>query len=266
MRINTEAVIKILILIGFALFFLVIMQNGSVQLYVHPRIVPYMKFGAAAMVLIALFSAGEIFKPRRKSVSLLPYLVFIIPLFAAFALPAKPMNSNSLLARDVNLAQKGRDFKQYVKNGGPGEAVSGLNQAGQSESSWNLQPRKSLLEGDTIVMEEKNFATWLQELYSFPGDYEGKKIEVTGFVFKDKDFEENEFVTARFIMSCCTADAQVVGLMSRFSGAAEYKKDTWLKVRGKVTKIEYKGEVMPCIEVESVVSVPKPKNEYIYAY
>lgn len=64
--VNIEAVLKLTILLGFALFFYSTISSGTVRLYVHPRLVSYMKFGIAAMVLIALFIVRDVFKPKRK--------------------------------------------------------------------------------------------------------------------------------------------------------------------------------------------------------
>ena len=94
--INMEAVLKLVILLGFALFFYVTISSGNAQKYVHPRIVPYMKFGIVAMVLISLFVSRTVFKPRRAKTNLWPYLLFIIPLMSAFLLPAGTIESATI--------------------------------------------------------------------------------------------------------------------------------------------------------------------------
>ena len=52
-RFNINTAIKIILLLGFASFFMVTIFTGSVSLYVHPRIVPYMIFASVVMVIIA---------------------------------------------------------------------------------------------------------------------------------------------------------------------------------------------------------------------
>lgn len=267
-KINTEVLVKALILLGFSLFFITIILNGSVQLYVHPRIIPYMKFGTAAMVLIAIYIMKDVFKPDRKKRSLYPYLFMIIPLFTAFALPAKPMNSGSLLAKDVNISQNSNSFS---KNNKPDDLnqtavdASKLDTLPLNEKNTIFQPKKPLLQGDTIIINEKNYVEWIQELYNNTDAYEGKKVQISGFVFREKDFNENVFVTARYMMSCCTADAQITGLYSLYPKAYELKQDTWLKVSGKIKQAEYKGQLIPSVEVGEMERIDKPKNEYIYS-
>lgn len=102
------------------------------------------------------------------------------------------------------------------------------------------------------------------EIYGNMEKYEGKKILIKGFVLKGKDFTANEFVIARFMMACCTADLQPVGLMCDYAKAPELKHDTWIKVTGKIKKIQYKGQPNPAIVVEKVEPAQKPKDEYVY--
>ena len=65
-RFNINIALKILLLFGFAAFFLRTVLTGSVSLYVHPRIIPYMIFAAAAMIVIAFLLFGDLFKSTGK--------------------------------------------------------------------------------------------------------------------------------------------------------------------------------------------------------
>ena len=75
--INTNAVSKIILLLGFAVFFLNCVITNSVILYVHPRIVPVMIFGAIAMIVIAAFLLPDVFRKSEKKTGYL--LLFAIP-------------------------------------------------------------------------------------------------------------------------------------------------------------------------------------------
>lgn len=304
-RVNMDALLKIIILSGFALFFARIIQNGRIQLYVNPRIVPYVKFGIIIMMIISIFLIRDIFKPKRK-VSFAPYLFFLIPLLMAFLLPAKTIDSKSMAFGDINLTQRqNRNTGKTGIPGNPGIASNSANttnaansgntagySAGTSETDSNTLDdrnviiedrsqspdssspgqadtdlRKSLqLEGDTVLVSDYNFVQWLQEIYENQGKYEGKKIQVIGFVFKSKEFTENEFVPARLMMACCTADLQPIGFLCRYDKASKLKNDTWLKVTGTIKVIDYKGQKTPVIIADKVENTAKPENEYVYPY
>lgn len=243
-RINIEALLKVLILLGFAAFFLMTIQIGSVKYYVHPRIVPYMKFAIAAMGLISLFLAGDILRPRRRKTNLIVYMIFIIPLTAAFVFPGRSIESASSYNFQIS-----DNYSSDNEITTPDNKDTGLS-----------------LVGDTVIMDDENFVGWYDELFINQDKYIGKKIEVVGFVFRMEDFDKNHFVPARFMMACCAADAQPAGFLCRYEKASEFKDNTWVKVTGVIGQDIIRNQKMPVIIAESVEEVEKPENEYVYAF
>jgi putative membrane protein len=59
-RINLEIALKMIILIGFAFFFAMIVHSGQVRLYVHPRLIPYIEFSTTGLILMTVFSVHGI--------------------------------------------------------------------------------------------------------------------------------------------------------------------------------------------------------------
>ncbi|MDT3701195.1 MAG: TIGR03943 family protein [Thermincola sp.] len=261
-RINIEAVLRVLILVLFALFFYEIIASGKVLLYVHPRIVPYIKLCMGAMILISIFMVGDIFKSVRGKVNTAPYILFIIPLIMAFALPAKPLESNSVPGKDLAITQEAQNLTQGNDNtGGPiSNNFNTTSPAGDNNTN-NIQ-----MQGGTIVINDNNYAYLVEDISYNMDSYLGQKVQLVGFVIKDKDFNGNMFVTARFCMSCCTADLQPLGLICQYDKGSELKKDTWIKITGQMKKLNFKGQKIAVVDVENVVKVDKPKNEYVYPY
>jgi putative membrane protein len=277
-RLNIDAVLKLIILLGFAIFFAIIVKSGKILLYVNPRIVPYVKFGIVAMIIISIFYIRDFFRPKRK-VNIASYLFFIIPLLLAFLLPAKPVDSSSMAFGDIKLTQKqnGSPVKNaYASNNSrdtAADTTTASPDTGQSSDLLNTaqpDPDQSdsglYLRGDTVVVDDNNFYRWLEEIYNNMEKYKGKKIETVGFVLKSKKFSEDEFVPARLMMACCTADLQPVGFLCRYSKAAGLQSDTWLKVTGTIEITKYDGQNTPVIIADKVENAPKPENEYVYPY
>lgn len=282
-RINLDALLRITVLSGFALFFWKIIQNGSILLYVNPRIVPYVKFGCLVMGVTALFFIKDVFRPRRK-INIAPYLFFLIPLLFAFLLPAKSLDSSAMAFGDIEIASGN------INTGNSGSAVSQNSEAVQGSAdaygadaygpdSYGIEDYASYpasgVDGSItsepastapIVVSNDDFVYWLQEINYNMEKYEGREIEITGFVFKSKEFHNNEFVPARLMMACCTADLQPVGLLCRYDGAAALVQDTWLKVTGVIKEVEYNGQKTPAIIASKVEEAKKPNNEYVYPY
>lgn len=55
-KINAEVVAKILILLGFSIFYLKIIVSNEILTYVHPRIIPFAIFGMISMFINYLIS------------------------------------------------------------------------------------------------------------------------------------------------------------------------------------------------------------------
>lgn len=100
------------------------------------------------------------------------------------------------------------------------------------------------------------------DLYLEP--FMGKTIELSGFVYRQDDFPSDQFVVARFGVTCCTADALPYGVMVTLPNAKDYPNDTWVKVKGTISKTMYQGEDIILVDVKKIQKIPEPKSPYVY--
>jgi len=240
-KINFEILLKFFILTGFVAFFYLIIHSGKAELYVHPRIIIYMKFGIIAMVIIAIVTLGDIFKAPKRNVNLLPYMVFIIPLMLAFTQPAKILDSTS--------------NQLSTNNSNNSVALNSKNSSNASDL---------IVSGDTIIVSDDNFYNWYSSLNHDIEKYVGKNIELRGFVYKDNVAEKNEFIAARLMMTCCAADIQPIGFLCKFDKAQDLKKGRYVKVTGKVEMIKQKKYTEAIINVSDMEMTDAPDQAYIY--
>ena len=266
-KINTEVLLKLIILIGFAFFFYDIIKTGKVLLYVTPRIIPYIKFGIVAMISLSLFIVRDLFKPKRK-VNIKPYLFFIIPLFMAFITPEASVSSKSMSLTGAKSVEQTDSTKQKSVTDGSirnQNKTIGNNTTTTNTTSSKVEVKLEMKD-NTIVVNDDNFEKWTEEISNNMAKYEGKKIELTGLVFKADGFKDNEFVPARLMMTCCAADLAPVGLLAHYDKAKDLKQDTWLMVKGKIKLLQYNGEKSPIIIIENIKKTEKPKKEYVYPF
>lgn len=260
---------KSLILISIAIFFIYIVTTGKVLLYVHPRIVPYIKFSIPVMLILAIANMPEIFHSRRKISNKSEYMIFLIPIALAILIPGKTMDSSTISFSSIEantLASKAKD------NSTTTNSSNQSNEANSSKDTQNGSDDKIdtnnglLMINDEIVMTDTNFVKWVSEISDNMNKYKGKKISVVGFVFKSDMLSKNEFVPARLMMTCCTADLQPVGFLCRYNEGELLTKDSWVLVKGTIDVENYKGQDMPVIIGESVEKADKPKVDYVYPY
>ncbi|KNY25355.1 TIGR03943 family putative permease subunit [Pseudobacteroides cellulosolvens] len=268
--INIEAVIKIATLLGYALLFYMVIISGNAKYYVHPRIVPYMVFGILVFILISYFISDELLRPKRQRNAIWRYVFFIIPLILAFSIPPKNLEVDSIsLSGNYIRDNSHKEAEHYSSQGSNGTNESENYNDYDDKNDDNVpsetpSPNGLVMNNNTVIMKSENFIPWIEELYNNLVRYEGKNIEVVGFVFRDKEFNPSEFVPARFTMSCCAADMQPVGILCNYEGTVNLKKDSWVKVTGKILRGEYKGQIMPYIDAETVEPAQKPENEIVY--
>ncbi len=139
------------------------------------------------------------------------------------------------------------------------------------ESPEAFQPR--------VDPGSRGLIDWVRTLDVFPdpSDYIGQTVNVDGFVIPqalladpvDPDSGttpegEDLFWIARFLISCCAADAYPVGLPVIWSQATTLQADTWLGVKGTMVLDERGGSRRLAIQATSVTPIPTPANPYAY--
>ncbi|MBL8993553.1 MAG: hypothetical protein JNM63_09450 [Spirochaetia bacterium] len=103
-----------------------------------------------------------------------------------------------------------------------------------SHAAWSAEKNPA-----PVQVGSDNFYRFLNEVYygKNKDSYIGKTFEVTGMVFHDtNNFYANQAYVGRYLMMCCNADAMVAGFYIQGDKLGSFKKETWVKVRGKIEK------------------------------
>lgn len=123
-----------------------------------------------------------------------------------------------------------------------------------------------LLNSEKIVADDELYLAILNTLHENPRVFAGKEVEIIGFVYKDPDVEQDQFVVARFGMSCCVADASVYGIISGMDDSSTIKEDQWVRATGTLTTTTMNDWELPFLEITSIEKIDEPKNPYVYEY
>lgn len=277
-RLNIDIIIKILILLGFSAFYLEIIATNEIMMYVHPRIIPFAIFGVMSMLIIAIILITSIFSINKKRLKVKNYIAFIIPLALIFFIQSTNANSamktNDLSSIENSNASSDTGSSDVLTNNS--NENTNLNSStstfelysGKTESDGqDTIDRKELdIKNNIIQVNSKSFVFSLDEILGNPDKYDGKEIEITGFVYRDKNLKENEFIIGRFMMVCCAADMQIAGIRCDGNNLKSYSNDTWIKIQGKIKKDTYEGQVDPLIIVEHIERDLNPDTSYVYPF
>lgn len=123
---------------------------------------------------------------------------------------------------------------------------------------------KKLYKLDFIPIKDKGFMETVSSIDFYMNNFIGKKIEITGFVYREEDMGPNQFVVSRFAVQCCSADASPFGFMAESASGQNLKQDTWVKVTGTLAETTYGGNGILKINAAKVERIDAPSTPYIF--
>jgi uncharacterized repeat protein (TIGR03943 family) len=227
--INYAALTDVLLLSGTGALLTVKWMRGALDLYIHPRYTVLVLLAALVLFLMGGVRLRDLFAPRSAQRVGMLHLLLALPLLLGVLVPAQPLGADTLAGRGLDLSTMPLSSQEVA--GDPGE--------------WNL------LEWTTAL--------------SMQGDaLQGEPVDVVGFVFQDEQLGRDAFYVARYVVTCCAADAAAAGLPVRYPGGETLPADTWVRVRGTLDTMTRDGTSIPAIAATSVEPVERPDLPYLF--
>jgi uncharacterized repeat protein (TIGR03943 family) len=209
------------------------------------------------------------------------YSLFLLPLLLGFIMPDSAMGSSLAAKRGVTLntaqTQASTKLPSSPKNTASESRVdsSGTNaSAGDAKLKELFKADKydegyaqlgmKLYKKDLIQVNEDGFMEILSSLDLFLDRFVGKKMEISGFVYREEAMNNSQFVVARFSVQCCSADASPFGVMVQFDKGQTLAKDSWVKVTGTIAKSSYNGNDVLTLVASKVEKISPSKKPYVY--
>ncbi len=117
-----------------------------------------------------------------------------------------------------------------------------------------------------IKPESRSLTDWIKTLnvYPEPDAYTGQKVSVEGFTIHLPNLPESHLGIARFVITCCAADAYPVGLPVKLPDGdrTAYPPDKWFRVEGEMITETLDNRRQLVIQAKSLTDIPTPKNPY----
>lgn len=113
--------------------------------------------------------------------------------------------------------------------------------------------------------EERSIIDWIRTLnvYPEPDAYADQPVNVVGFVIHPPNWPDDYLMVARFVLTCCAADAYPVGLPVKLSGdRSTYPSDSWIQVIGTMTTETLDQQRRLTIAATTLETVEEPSNPY----
>lgn len=135
------------------------------------------------------------------------------------------------------------------------------------EFSLNLAKLgKKLYRKDEVQVQEEGFLEMLTVLDMYRYNYIGKTVVISGFVYREDDMGDDQFVVARIAMQCCSADAMPYGFLVKWGKGADYADDTWITLTGVLGLTDYNGNEIIELNARKITIINPPDDPYVYPY
>jgi uncharacterized repeat protein (TIGR03943 family) len=253
---RVQTTLKTLIPIGLGLYLLSRIVTGTLYYYINNRFMLLVIVGCAGLFLLGFgywlarriegehhlqhTHGGDHDHGHSHSppLTLATVALLSLPIVLGFGVPAQPLGTAAMANREVNL-----DLSA-------GSAIPAAVRAGTAKPA-----------------AAKNLLDWHNQLRSTADPVEemtGQPVKVTGFVFRDERFAPQQFMVTRYTVSCCVADASIVGLVVEWPDAASLALDQWVEVDGIFASGQFAGAPYPVVVADSITEVAIPNQPYLF--
>ncbi|MFP5109015.1 TIGR03943 family putative permease subunit [Neobacillus sp. C211] len=123
--------------------------------------------------------------------------------------------------------------------------------------------KEKMLQTKNIKINDELYVPMMNIIQENLSSMIGKTVTTRGFVYREKNFMQNQIIVARFSITCCTADASVYGMMAK-GNVATLPKDKWVQLTGTIEQTQYEGGSIPIIKIKQISKIEAPKQPYVF--
>lgn len=300
-RLNTEKgsyhhLIRGIILIGFMLLLFKLILTNNITLLIAPKMNRFIYFTLFVFLLLGVLlilrgTSEEITHdqcecehayPKSKLKSLFLYSIFIIPITTGFLFANNVLDSSVAKNRTIKLGADSQDTTtiQSAKNNKKSARNNSSSDPSQSNTTPNRSPssteipepltqteyaslKNKLVQAPIINITDEPYVPMMNIIQDNLAKMIGKTITVKGFIYREKDFFQDQIVIARYGITCCVADASVFGMMAK-GEVSGLPKDKWIEVTGTLDQTKYDGSYIPIINIQDYKIISVPAQPYVY--
>jgi uncharacterized repeat protein (TIGR03943 family) len=236
---------KTIVLLGLGIYFISTIVSGNLNNYINLRFAWLSYLAAGLFLLLGAFSLVTALRPPQRA----PFAgdpthvqagwgiiaIIAVPLVLGTLIPSQPLGVDAVGGIDIT---------------GSAAQVS----AGNAATTFTINPL------------DRNVLDWLRVFNQTadPAALNGEPVDVIGFVYVEPGYPDNQFMTARFTISCCVADANAIGLPVQWADAPALAQGQWVRVTGTMQTGEFQGKSTPIVVADHIELIEQPKNPYLY--
>lgn len=272
--------IRGILLIGFGMLLFKLLVTGHIENFIAPKMRMFTYFALIASFVLGVFQVwnypkhpscecGHDHEERTWFSKGSMYMLFLFTIVSGFLFSNVALDGSVAAKRGVTLA--GAAPSQQTAGGN--DAVSSLL-ADAEENPQLLQQtappgyyeklEKMLLSQQHITVNDGDYISIMDVIGKDVMGFKGKQITFVGFVHREPDLDQSTIILARYGITCCTADASVLGMMATGQNVSSLQQGDWIQVTGMLGDTVYIDTLLPIVSIQSVKKIPAPETPYVY--
>ena len=292
--------IRGIILIGFMLLLFKLLITNYITLLIAPKMIRFIYFTLFVFFLLGVLLIvrgtsdhkhryhcecdGEHSYPTSIVKSLFLYLLFIIPITTGFLFANNVLDSSVAMNRTIKLGANAQDANQSkIVYNTYNTKLEQLNLSTDTSNNNSISNTNNILDNQPEPLTETEYSALKNKMLkakniNFSDDLYvpmmniiqenlssmiGKTVTTKGFVYREKNFVQDQIIVARFGITCCVADASVYGIMAK-GKVVDLPNDKWVQVTGTIEQTQYDGSLIPIINIKQVSKMTSPQQPYVF--
>jgi uncharacterized repeat protein (TIGR03943 family) len=254
------------IYIAWWLTLLSFVLGGAYRSFIRPSFVIFL-WGALVILLVFIISGiVEMGNQRLRVEDIARGGILLLPLMALWMAYGKPLGSYAYMKKTITAQHPSAAMTLKRGLNTPASMPSARPELrGKSEPLAQPELRRNKMPAPLQVT--------ILDLLNRPQEYQGKLIAVEGMAMRQETFSKDanskpeaelpgSFILFRFVIVCCVADSQPLGLIVDSAKAESVVDNDWYRVTGRFSLNKEKMGVISHAAVSKLETPPDPP--YLY--
>jgi len=240
--------------------------SGAYRSFIRPSFVVFL--WGALVILLAFIVSGvlETTDRRLRVEDIARGGILLLPLMALWMAYGKPLGSYAYMKKTITAQNPSAAMTLKRRLNTPASKPSAQPELrGKSETPAQHELRRNNMPAPLKVT--------ILDLLNRPQEYQGKLIAVEGMAMRQETFSKDanskpeaelpgSFILFRFVIVCCVADSQPLGLIVDSAKAESVADNDWYRVTGRFSLNREKMGVISHAAVSRLETPPDPP--YLY--
>ena len=227
--------------------------TDKILLYLHPKMIPYGIFASIILFVLGVVQFFQWLKAKQVAKITIGHALFSFPILLLLVVAPQELSAEIAQSKGAYVVSESMSIGVEKKT-----VSDTLIEGGDSKGN------------EDIDYSGYVFEKTVMQFFRDPADLIDETIILKGVVASYNDDDDLTFLLGRLVITCCAADAQILGFKSHWEDAATLEVGKWVEVEGIIREtgvddgVSFNSNATHVLEVIKIEYTEVPDNPYIY--